>query len=268
MDKYRLDGRCVVISGFSSGIGRATAVACAERGASVIGLDISEEQGLGTCELVRAAGGVAAFVRCDIGDAGQIADAFTTLDAADQRPDILVNNAALFVERTYPQDTPLTSWETTLRVNLTGYFLCAQQLAIRLIARQAAGSIVNVSSINGQTALGRGNLAYSVSKAGINQLTRELAVEWAPHQIRVNAVLPCQTRTKKLDELLAHEGVDSQAVTQRALAGIPLGRFGEPEEIAAAIVFLAADASSLITGALLPTDGGNLALNAGGSTRW
>jgi NAD(P)-dependent dehydrogenase (short-subunit alcohol dehydrogenase family) len=127
---------------------------------------------------------------------------------------------------------------------------------------------VSISSIAGSSALGRGNFVYSVTKAGIIQLTRELAVEWAPHRIRVNAIQPAQVMTKAMDRMLADPRLDPATLKERFVRGIPLDRIGEPEDIAKAVVFLASDAASFITGHSLPVDGGNLALNAGGSKLW
>jgi NAD(P)-dependent dehydrogenase (short-subunit alcohol dehydrogenase family) len=137
-----------------------------------------------------------------------------------------------------------------------------------MIARGAGGSIVSISSIAGSSALGRGNFVYSVTKAGIIQLTRELAVEWAPHRIRVNAIQPAQVMTRAMDRMLADPRLDPATLKARFLRGIPLDRIGEPEDVAKAVVFLASDAASFITGHSLPVDGGNLALNAGGSKLW
>lgn len=110
-------------------------------------------------------------------------------------------------------------------------------------------------------------MCYSVAKAGVNQMTRELAVEWAGAGIRVNAVQPCQVRTPSFVGFVEDPGPENAALLERMLRGIPLRRLAEPEEIAAAIYFLASDASSMITGVLLPVDGGNLSLNAGGTPR-
>ena len=250
-----------VVTGAGSGIGRAIAASLAEQGYRLALLDVDSERARETAELVQ--GAVAVF-DCDVADEKRVADAFSKIDGQFGRVDLLVNNAVVPVPRVHPQDLALADWQRTLDVNLTGYFLCAQAAGRRMIAAGRGGSIVNISSINGSSALGRGNLAYSITKGGVNMLTRELAVEWAPHGIRVNAVQPCQTRTPKLVEAL--EG--SPAGAEDMLRGIPLGRFAEPDEIAAAVVFLASPEASMITGALLPVDGGNLAFNAGGTVRW
>ena len=118
------------------------------------------------------------------------------------------------------------------------------------------------------SALGRGNFVYSAAKGGVNQFTRELAVEWSPHGIRVNAIQPAQIMTPALRAIFERSQLNADRTRDRMLVGIPLNRFGEPEDIAKASVFLASDAAAFITGHLLPVDGGNLALNAGGSKVW
>jgi len=259
LERFRLDDTVAVVTGSASGIGRAIVVALAEAGADVVGLDLAAEE---------AARVAAVGLRCDVSSADSVETAFAEVDARLGRVDVLVNNAVAPVPRVYPEELTVGDWQAALDVNLTGYFLCAQAAGRRMIARGEGGAIVNVSSIASMSALGRGNFAYSASKGGVNQLTRELAIEWAPHRIRVNAILPCQTRTPKLQEILDHPNVQAQSVLADILRGIPLGRFGEPEEVAAAALFLVSDAASMITGALLPVDGGNLALNAGGTVGW
>ena len=154
-----------------------------------------------------------------------------------------------------------------LATGVTASFLCAQEAGRRMIAAGRGGSIVNISSIAGATALGRGNLSHSVNKGAVHQLTRELAVEWAKHGIRVNAILPCQVLTEGFRAWLDSPGFDP-ALMDRFLTGIPMNRLAEPEDIVGPTVFLASDAAAMVTGTLLPVDGGNLALNAGGSHTW
>jgi NAD(P)-dependent dehydrogenase (short-subunit alcohol dehydrogenase family) len=256
------------VTGAGSGIGRAIAVSLAEQQYLLALLDVDVERAEETAELARRSDVEVAAVDCDVADLERVAVAFAAVDERFGRIDLLVNNAVIPVPRVHPEDLALPDWRRTLDVNLTGCFLCAQAAGRRMIAAGRGGAIVNISSINGSSALGRGNLAYSVTKGGINMLTRELAIEWAPHGIRVNAVQPCQTKTAKLIEVLEHPGVETAGVTQDILRGIPLGRFAEPDEIAAAVVFLASPQASMITGTMLPVDGGNLAFNAGGTVEW
>jgi NAD(P)-dependent dehydrogenase (short-subunit alcohol dehydrogenase family) len=135
-----------------------------------------------------------------------------------------------------------------------------------MIAAGNGGSIVNFGSIAGENALGRGSLAYSVAKGGVAQLTRETAFAWASHGIRVNAVLPCQFVNDWWRGNLTDP--DRRKLVDRVVSAIPLGRMGEPEEIAGPVLFLASQAASMVTGVLLPVDGGNLAMNAGASLDW
>jgi NAD(P)-dependent dehydrogenase (short-subunit alcohol dehydrogenase family) len=199
----------------------------------------------------------------DVAVPDDVAAVFDHLDASFDRLDVLVNNAGINPLQGRPEDFPMDVWNHVLRTNLTGYLMFAQAAARRMIRGGRPGSIVNVSSIAGISALGRGNLAYGVSKAGVEQLTRELAIEWAHHDIRVNAIQPCQFVNEGLRAWVADK-TQTQTI-DRMLAGIPLGRMGTPEEIVGPILFLASAASSMVTGIVMPVDGGNLALNPGGS---
>lgn len=267
-DLFDLTGRVAVVTGAGGALGHAICVGLAQAGADIALLDITDESLDASRRAVAALGRRSVAVRCDVGVEIDIDRAFAVVDETFGRVDVLVNNAAAPLERHRPEGFPLDAWDRTLRVDLTGYFLCARAAGRRMIAQGSGGSVVNVSSIAGATALGRGNFAYSVAKGGINQLTRELAIEWAAHGIRVNAVLPAQFRNAGWAAVEADPSSANRGLLRRVTDGIPLGRLGEAHEIVGPVVFLAADASSMVTGALLPVDGGNLALNAGGSVRW
>ncbi len=258
-----LTGRHVVITGGAGGLGRALAATFAAANARISLLDLAGAGTEAVAAAVTDAGGSAAARDCDVSDQAQVAAAFAWAESTFGRPDILVNNAGINKRGTSLGITE-AEWDLTFAVNLKGYYHCARQLGQRLIDAGQPGSIVNVSSIGGVSSLGRGNFSYGITKAGVNQLTRELAVVWGRHGIRVNAVAPCQIATeglKRLGERPSEEG----SLLNTFLRGIPLGRLVETAEVAAAAAFLASDAASMITGVVLPVDGGNLALNAGGT---
>ena len=259
---FDLTENVALVTGAAAGLGRAIAIGLARFGARVMAADIDDS---GLAQTVAAAGPLGdriSPVHCDTGQQDQIRDMFARLDGQFGRINILVNNVGL-IARAHPEDLALADWERVLRINLTGTFLCAQEAGRRMMARGTGGSIINISSISGVTALGRGNVVYSTTKGAINQLTRELAVEWANHGIRVNAILPAQMRTAWVERMTS--GPDADALMKKLLDGIPLGRLGEPEDMVGPVVFLASKAGAFVTGTLLAVDGGNLALNAGGS---
>src|SRR6202012_5214716 len=258
-----LTGRHAVITGGGGGGGRGVAEIFPAAGARISLLDLS---GPGTEKVVAEvteAGGSAAGRACDVSDPEQVAEAFAWAETTFGLPDILVNNAGIN-KRGPSLEITGAEWAQTFAVNLTGYFQCAQRFGRGLVDAGQPGSIVQVSSIGGVSSLGRGNFSYGVTKAGVNQLTRELAVVWGPHGIRVNAVAPCQIATEGLQKLSERPSEEGQLL-DTFLRGIPLGRLVEPSEVAAAVAFLASEAASMITGVVLPVDGGNLALNAGGT---
>ena len=257
-----LSGRHALVTGAAGGLGRAIALMLAAVGARVSVLDINAGGASATAALVREAGGEANAITCDVTDADSVAAAFEQ-SAGSGPADILVNNAGIN-PRAPSLEISAQVWAQTLAINLTGYFYCAQRFAGQLLAAGGRGAVVNVSSIGGGTALGRGNFCYGVTKGGVDQMTRELAVAWAPHGIRVNAVAPCQIATEGLLGISERPSAEGRLL-DTFLRGIPLGRLVEPGEVARAVAFLVSDAAAMITGVILPVDGGNRALNAGGT---
>ena len=259
---FDLSGRTALITGGAAGIGLATARHLGLAGAAVVLNDLREGV-LAEAVATLAAEGIA--VR---GVAGDVSDEATVARvAAEAGPvDILINNAGLGCH-TLPETLTMGEWNRVIAVNLTSAFLMSRAVAGAWIAAGRGGTIVNTSSIGGSSALGRGNMAYSVAKAGLNQMTRELAVEWAGAGIRVNAIQPCQVSTPGFAHLVETPGPEGKALLERMLRGIPVRRLAVAEDVAAAMLFLVSDAASMITGVMLPVDGGNLALNPGGTPR-
>ncbi len=253
--------------GANGGNGHATALELARAGADVFVTDVDLAGAEQTVREVAALGRRGVACRCDNGSAEEIGAAIAAFDRAFDQVDILINNVGIGF-RSRPEDLPLEQWRLVNRVNLEGTWIWTQEVGRRMIRRGAGGSIINISSIAGSSALGRGNFVYSVTKGAILQFTRELAVEWAPHKIRVNAIQPAQIMTPALRAVFADPNLDAAKTRERMLVGIPLDRFGEPEDVARAALFLASDGAAFITGHILAVDGGNLALNAGGSKVW
>lgn len=263
-DMFGVADRVAVVTGAADGLGREIVLGLARAGAHVVLVDIDSERLALTDGDVAAVGGQHLAVICDVGSPGDVEALFAAVDAKFGGVDILVNNAGVLLALASPETYSVKAWDATMRINLTGTLLCSQQAGQRMITSGRGGSIVNLSSIGGFSALAGGSLAYNVSKSAIIQLTRELAVEWAPHKIRVNAVAPCHFRTRGWAAVVADE--NRQDEVRAVTRGIPMGRMGEPPEIVGPILFLLSDAASMVTGATLPVDGGNLAMNptAGG----
>jgi len=249
---FDLTDRTIVVTGAGQGIGRAVALGLAEHGAQVACLDVQAGPAAETAALIEEKGGTASAAAVDVRQAEGVEAVVARALDRHGRLDGLVNAAGVTVRSAAVDFTP-ADWHRVIDVNLVGTFLCAQAVGRHLIAA-GRGSIVNVASIAALAAMGRGNTAYTASKGGVAALTRELAVEWAPHGVRVNALAPCHIRTPFIAPIL-----NDPETSARLIANIPLGRIGEPEELVGPIVFLLSDAASLVTGHVLAADGGFLA---------
>ncbi len=262
-DLFLVRGKVALVTGAAGDFGRNIAIGLARAGAAVFATDLDGSAAEETARQVRSAGGQAAVWPGDVTNPADVGLVMDHLDAAYGRLDILVNNAGINPRQGPPEDFRIVVCDTVLATKLTAYLRFAQAAARRMIVGGRGGSIINVSSIASDSALGRGNLAFGVSKAGVDQLTRELAIAWAHERIRVNAIQPCQFLAKGIRAQV--QDPDQAAVVARMISGIPLGRMGDPEEVVGPVLFLASPASSMVTGIVLAVDGGNGALNPGGS---
>jgi 3-oxoacyl-[acyl-carrier protein] reductase len=243
---FSLKDKVALVTGASQGIGRATSLALAEAGAKVAVAARNAEKLASLVGEIEAAGGEALAVPMDVADAAQVKAGFQQTLAKFGRLDILVNNAAI-TRDTLALRMKLEDWDAVLRTNLTGAHLCIQQ-ALGAMLKQRSGRIINLSSVVAETG-NAGQANYVASKAGLIGLTRAIAVEVASRSITVNAVAPGFIETPMTDPL-------SQELKDKMKAMIPLGRFGQDREIAAAIVFLASDEAGYITGQVLGVNGG------------
>jgi NAD(P)-dependent dehydrogenase (short-subunit alcohol dehydrogenase family) len=249
----RLHDRIAIITGAGSGIGRATALACGREGAHVVIFDLDRDAAEATAREVSGLGRRALAVAGDVADE---ADVDRLAEAALRefgRIDLLVNNAGVADQIVPTLQQSVETWERVLDIHLKGMYLGCRRVG-REMVRQMRGTIVSVSSVAGVVGFAM-RTAYGPAKAGIAQLTRVLAVEWAPYNIRVNAVAPGYVRTPLVERILNAGQLEEKRIAERT----PLGRLARPEEIAAAVVFLLSDDASYITGVTLPVDGGFLA---------
>jgi 3-oxoacyl-[acyl-carrier protein] reductase len=243
----RLTNKVAIITGSGRGIGREMARLFAAEGAKVAVADVHEETARRTAEEITAGGGEACPFGVDITDPAGVESMTRLVVGHWGTLDILVNNAGIGLNKSF-LETTLAEWQRVLAVNLTGTFLCAQAAA-REMVRQGAGRIVNVASISGQRG-GQGRAAYGSAKAGVILLTKVMAVELAPRGVTVNAIAPGPVDTDQSRE--SHTPATRRAYQER----IPLGRYGEHREVAAAALFLASDEATFVNGAVLNVDGG------------
>jgi len=258
---FDLSGRVALVSGAASGMGRAASLALAEHGADLMLVDLNLEGAERTANEIEKIGQHAIAAKCDISEPDQIRRLFERFDDQFDRIDFLGNIAGEGI-LARPEDLTLEQLVQVLKNLVIGRFIMCQEAGRRML-RAGRGSILNIGSLASITALGRGHIAYSMAMGAVAQMTRELSTEWAGHGVRVNAILPAQVVNPSLQKRMA----DDPNLEKAFLRGIPAGRMGRPDDICGLAVLLASDASSWITGALIPMDGGNLAMNGGGTVR-
>lgn len=257
----RLSGKIAFVTGAGSigpgwGNGKAAAVLFAREGASIVACDRDEAAAAETADLVRAEGAEVLAVQGDVTDDEQVAAMVGEAARRFGRVDILHNNVGT-LELGGPVEASLESWRRVMDVNVTSMFLTCKHV-LPLMVAQGGGAIVNVSSIVAVTSVGPHYVSYSASKAAVNQLTRSVAIQYAPHGIRANAIMPGLMRTPMVEMTLgkglSREAID--AMLQRRNAACPSGRMGDAWDVAKAALFLASDDASYVTGQLLAVDGG------------
>ena len=256
---FGLGGRVCIVTGGAQGIGEACARRFAREGARTVIADIADERGQALAAELGAM-----YVHCDVGDKAQVDAAVAQVLQAHGRIDVLVNNAGIFKAADF-LDVTEADYDAVLRVNLKGSFLMGQAVAREMAKAQprrgsenhpSRGVIVNMSSVNAVLTIPTIS-TYNMSKGGINQLTRVMALSLADKGIRVNAVAPGTIST----ELAAKAVLTSEEAKQRILSRTPMKRLGEPSEVADCVAFLASDAASYITGEIVVIDGGRMTLN-------
>ena len=244
----RLAGRVALVTGAGSGIGEAIARRFGREGATVVATDVDGSTAARTADQIRAAGGIALDLRLDVTSEADVRDRIASAVTSTGRLDVLVNNAGAGVAGDL-LEMDLATWDRMLRLNLTATFLCVQAVLPGMLA-QGGGSIINISSVNGLLAVGEE--PYSAAKAGVINLTRNICIRHGRQGVRANVICPGTIRTPNWTSRIQAR----PDIVDRLAAWYPAGRIGEPEDVAAAALFLASDESGFINGAILPVDGG------------
>ena len=252
---FHLEGQVAIVTGASQGIGAACAERLAQDGAAVALWDVNDARGQALANTLVERGARAHYRHCNVADAREVAAALAATLQAFGRVDALINNAGIFKAANF-LDITEADWDAVIDVNLKGAFLVGQAVARAMVAGNHGGAIVNMSSVNSVLAV-PSIASYNVSKGGVNQLTRVMALALADHGIRVNAVAPGTIAT----ELAKNAVLGCDEARQRIISRTPMKRLGEPREIADVCAFLVSSASSYMTGEIVYVDGGRLTLN-------
>ncbi len=249
-----IEKKVTIITGAAQGIGLACGQRFAQEGARVVLADINTEKGEAAAESIRSAGGDAIFVGCDVGDKAQVVPLIEKTVERYGRLDVMISNAAILHIASI-LDLEEEDYDRVVRVNLKGFFLAGQAAARQMVAQGGGGSIINMSSIQAVITLPN-ILTYSICKGGVKSLTVSMALALADKGIRVNAIGPGSIATDMVMQLMVDD-----AARDKLLSRTPLGRLGDPSEVASVAVFLASDESSYVTGETIYVDGGRLGLN-------
>lgn len=250
----RLKDKVCVVTGAAQGIGRACAERFAKEGGKVVLSDVQDEKGEAVAAAIRDGGADAVYIRCDVTKREDCGALIQGAVDAFGRVDVHLSNAAILIAKDFLELTA-DDWQRTLDVNLTGFFNAGQAAAAQMASQGDGGSIINMSSVNAVLSI-PSITPYVVCKGGVLQLTKSMALSLAPHGIRVNAVGPGTIATDMGKSMMADD-----AARRRVLSRTPLGRPGEPDEVASVCVFLASEDASYITGETIYVDGGRLPLN-------
>jgi NAD(P)-dependent dehydrogenase (short-subunit alcohol dehydrogenase family) len=258
----RLEGKVAIVTGAGQGIGEAAARRMGQEGANVVVSDVNEATGEAVAEAIRADGGEARFVACDVADRDSVKALIEACDGHYGRLDVLHNNAGVhetnFTDRAQSHELDEDVWDRVVAINLKGTWMCSKYAA-PLLARSGGGAIVNAASIGGLVGYPMGG-AYGPSKAGVVQLTRVMAIELAPAGTRVNCYAPGNTDTPMVQKYYASASPEQAKIVQQVLLGTHLiPRLATPEEIANVVLFLASDEASAMTGSCVVIDNGTLA---------
>jgi len=247
----RLSNKVALITGAGSGIGRESALLFAKQGAKVVVVDLNEKAGIETVSLIQSASGNASFFRADVSKAADAAAMIEFVEKTFGTLNVLFNNAGIFPDKDGSViDTDEEVWNLVMNVNLKSVFLGCKY-GIPALLRAGGGSIINTASFVALLGAATSQIAYTASKGGVLSMTREMAVEFARKNIRINALCPGPVQTPLLAELLA-----DPAQRQRRLVHIPMGRFAQAKDVANAALFLASDESAYVNGATFTVDGG------------
>lgn len=251
MEKFRLEGRCSIVTGGAVGLGEAMARALAEAGSNIVIADLDPDRGEQTAAALRELGVQALFVQADITrpeDAARIVEKTRQTFGAI---DVLINNAGI-VRHAKAEEMSLEDWNAVMNVNLTGVFLMSQQVG-KVMIEQRRGSIINISSMSALIVnTPQAQCAYNASKAGVIALTKSLAAEWAEHRVRVNTIAPGYMKTELTRKFFEEDG----GMVRQWMERTPLNRPGTPDELGGIALYLASEASSFATGGVFVVDGG------------